>query len=115
MTEKASPLELRGEALILRDRIRDVLKNLRAFVEVEDYSFVKKAQQLCESLDSKELSGLEDLKNNVRAIYLAYRQADGKLDVETHAHLVSQAVYAIVRANILLTGLEFKVKRMRGF
>jgi len=115
MTEKASPIKLREEFLELRDIIRDVLKNLRAFVEVEDYSFVEKARQLCESLDGKELSGFEDLKNNVETIYLAYRQTGGKLDTETHAHLVSQAVYAIVRANILLTGLEFKVKRMRGF
>lgn len=115
MTEKASPVELREEILGLRDRIRDVLKNLRAFVEVEDYFFIEKAQQLFESLDGKWLSGLEDLKNNVRTIYLAYRQTGGKLDTETHAHLVSQAVYAIVKANILLTGLEFKVKRMRGF
>lgn len=115
MTEKVSPIELREEMLGLRDRIRDVLNNLRAFVEVEDYSFIERARQICESLDGRWLSGFEDLKNNVDTIYLTYRQAGGKIDTETHAHLVSQAVYAIVRANILLTGLEFKVKRMRGF
>jgi len=115
MTEKVSPIELREKMLSLRDRLRDILENLRTFVEVEDYSFIEKAKQLCEGLDCEELSGFKDLKNNVEAIYLAYREAGGKIDTDTHAHLVSQAVYAIVRTNILLTGLEFKVKRMRGF
>ncbi|MEM2909483.1 MAG: hypothetical protein QXO01_00210 [Nitrososphaerota archaeon] len=115
MAEKVSPIRLREEMLKLRDGIKDVLKNLRAFVETEDYSFVEKAQHLCESLDGKELPSFEDLRDNVNTIYSTYRQAGGKLDTETHAHLVSQAVYTIVRANILSTGLEFKVKRMRGF
>jgi hypothetical protein len=115
MAEKVSPLKLREKVLSLRNILKDILENLKTFVEVEDYSFIEKAQQLCESLDGKELSGFEDLKNNVKAIYLAYKKAGGKIDTDTHAHLVSQAVYVIVRTNILLTGLEFKVKRMRGF
>jgi len=114
MAEKAQPLRLREGLLRLRDGIRDILESLRAFVESEDYAFVEKAQRLCEALEGKELPGFEDLRSNVNSIYSTYRQACGKLDTETHAHLVSQAVYAIVRANIISTGLEFKVKRMRG-
>ncbi|MEM2095006.1 MAG: hypothetical protein QXV86_01875 [Candidatus Caldarchaeum sp.] len=116
VSHELSPKE-RPELVELHEGLRRVVKALRIFLDTEDYGFLKKAFELHQKLLSNKhyqgLSGRLDLENNLRAmnqVYLAYGE---KTDDFTHGRLLDQVVYTIVRANIISTGLEFKLKRMR--
>jgi hypothetical protein len=89
--------------------LREVIADLRSFVETDDYSFIEMAKERVSAL-----SGMRDLINNVREMYRKVLEANGKLDDIDHGLLVQQAIYSITRANILAVGIEFRLKRMRG-
>ncbi|MEM4417893.1 MAG: hypothetical protein QXD32_07540, partial [Nitrososphaerota archaeon] len=59
------------------------------------------------------LSGFDDLDRNITAIHNVWRESGGDFRDFVHGRLLDQAVYSLVRANIMATGLEFKMKRMR--
>ncbi|MEM1943419.1 MAG: hypothetical protein QXO30_08105 [Candidatus Caldarchaeum sp.] len=116
MSHELSPKE-RPELVELHEGLRSLVKALRSFLDTEDYGWLKKAFEVHQKLVSNKhyqgLSGRLDLDNNLRAmnqVYLAYGE---KSDDFTHGRLLDQVVYTIVRANIISTGLEFKLKRMR--
>jgi hypothetical protein len=98
--------------------LREVIADLRSFVETDDYSFIEMAKERVSALEDgevvRELSGMRDLINNVREMYRKVLEANGKLDDIDHGLLVQQAIYSITRANILAVGIEFRLKRMRG-
>jgi hypothetical protein len=98
--------------------LREVIADLRSFVETDDYSFIEMAKERVNALEDgevvSELSGMRDLINNVREMYRKVLEANGKLDDIDHGLLVQQAIYSITRANILAVGIEFRLKRMRG-
>jgi hypothetical protein len=98
--------------------LREVIADLRSFVETDDYSFIEMAKERVSALEDgevvSELSGMRDLINNVREMYRKVLEANGKLDDIDHGLLVQQAIYSITRANILAVGIEFRLKRMRG-
>ncbi len=98
--------------------LREVIADLRSFVETDDYSFIEMARERVSTLDDGdvigELSGVRDLINNVREMHRKVVEANGRLDDIDHGLLVQQAIYAITRANILAVGIEFRLKRMRG-
>lgn len=107
-------VEDRSGMMLLWSKIRVVADALRSFLETEDYSYIERAWSACKEIDL-DASGIRDLRSNLEAIYNASMPSHGKPNLDLHAHLISQATYTIVRANILLRGIEFKMKRMKGF
>lgn len=93
--------------------IRKVAELLRKFLDTEDYSYIEQAWYVCKDIGI-DGSGIRDLKSNIDEMYECYRSSTGSIDLDVHGRLVSQATYALVRANIISRGLEFKIKRMRG-
>lgn len=98
--------------------LREVIADLRSFVETDDYAFIERAKERVASLEDGELmgelSGIRDLISNVRDMHRKVLEANGRLDDIDHGLLVQQAIYSITRANILAVGIEFRMKRMRG-
>ncbi|MCS6769615.1 MAG: hypothetical protein NZ570_04170 [Candidatus Caldarchaeum sp.] len=116
VSHELSPKE-RPEVLELHRGLRDVVKALRNFLDTEDYGFLRKAVEAHERLKTHKqypsLSGRLDLENNLKAMDEISRSHSDKMDDLVHGRLLDQVVYTIVRANIITTGLEFKLKRMR--
>ncbi|MEN3047587.1 MAG: hypothetical protein ABDH63_02240 [Candidatus Caldarchaeales archaeon] len=100
------------------EQLRLVISDLRAFVETDDYGFVRNASERVRALEREELmselSGLRDLVNNVREMDRRVSESNGRLDDIDHGLLVQQAVYSISRANIISVGIEFRLKRLKG-
>lgn len=99
--------------------LRSVIRNLRAFLDTNDYKFVTEAYKQVEIFNSvnkyvDELSGLRDLLNNLSEMHARVTSNGAKISLLEHGLLAQQAVYAISRANILSVGLEFKLKRFKG-
>ena len=107
----------RPELLSLHGELRELIGCLRQFIDTEDYAFLEKAYTIKEKIKNgmkiELLSGFEDLDKNLNIMYYSWREAGGNLEDYVHGRLLDQAVYSIVRANIITTGLEFKMKRMR--
>ncbi len=114
MAHELSPKE-RPELLTLHKGLRNIIAALREFLDTEDYTYLEKAVEIGEVLKTNKhygtLSGRLDLENNLKAMYHIYKNQ--KIDDFVHGRLLDQVVYTIVRANIISTGLEFKLKRMR--
>ncbi len=101
-----------------RTKIKELIYYLRKFLDEEDYSYIEKAYQVNEQLKNnqeflKMMSGYDDLNNNMVSIYNKWRDNGDNMDSALHAHISNQVVYTITRANLIVTGLEFKLKRMR--
>jgi hypothetical protein len=107
----------RPELLSLHGELRKLIGCLRQFIDTEDYGFLEKAytvkEKIKNSMKIEWLSGFEDLDKNLNIMYYSWMEAGGNLGDFVHGRLLDQAVYSIVRANIMATGLEFKMKRMR--
>ncbi len=107
----------RPELLTLHHSLRELIGCLRNFIDSEDYGFLEKAYTIKEKIKNTMhigyLSGFNDLDKNLNAMYIVWREAGKNLEDYTHGRLLDQAVYSIARANIMATGLEFKLKRMR--
>jgi len=116
MAHELSPKE-RPELLELHRHLREIIAELRKFIDTEEYNHLERAMQIHENVKGHRhysvLSGRLDLENNLHSMYQTYRSLKGRLDDLIHGRLLDQAVYTIVRANIMATGLEFKLKRMR--
>ncbi|MCS7117728.1 MAG: hypothetical protein NZ957_02960 [Thaumarchaeota archaeon] len=118
-SKETSPMPL-GEKGLREcwERLRLTIADLRAFIETDDYEFVRRAGERVRELENNEylseLSGLTDLISNVKAMNQKITQSNGKLDDVDHGLLVQQAVYSISRANILSVGIEFRLKRAKG-
>jgi len=96
---------------------RMVIHDLRGFLETENYNYLERAYRLVEHASSKkeygeEMAGLRDLRENLKEIHEKLSEKND-LTEEEHAELSHQVVYAIVRANLIANGLNFKLKRMR--
>jgi len=98
--------------------LREIVGDLRAFLETDDYRFLVSAHERCESLSSiseaAELSGFRDLLENLRGMRGRIGVGGHSISTIEHGLLAQQAVYSIARANILATGIEFRLKRARG-
>lgn len=98
--------------------LREIVADLRSFLETDDYSFIRAASEKAESLASNkeaaEISGMRDLIENLRDMREKLERSGYSLSTVEHGLLAQQAVYAISRSNILATGLEFRFKRARG-
>ncbi|MDT7878712.1 MAG: hypothetical protein RQ798_02515 [Candidatus Caldarchaeales archaeon] len=98
--------------------LREIIASLRSFLETDDYSRIDEAYRICEELSaspvSSELSGLKDLAANLSEMKRRLEARNYSPNTIEHGLLVQQAVYAISRANIIATGLEFLSKRARG-
>ncbi|GBC68722.1 hypothetical protein HRbin01_00406 [archaeon HR01] len=114
MAHELSPKE-RPDILSMHRSVRDIIESLQKFVETEDYAYVERAFNEKERLKShgklEYISGFQDLESNLDTLYNSVK--GGVAADFVHGRLVDQAVYTIVRANIIATGLEFKLKRMR--
>ncbi|GBC71217.1 hypothetical protein HRbin02_00996 [Candidatus Calditenuaceae archaeon HR02] len=97
---------------------REIVADLRGFLETDDYRYVvmayEKAESLASSKEVVELSGVRDLLENLRHMRDRLEKSGYKLSTLEHGLLAQQAVYVISRSNILATGLEFRFKRARG-
>jgi len=97
--------------------LKSLILSLRLFLDEEDWTYVQKAHETKEQLKlggcMTFMAGFQDLENNIDSIYNALKQSNGNVDRMLFGHLSNQAVYAITRANLIATGLEFKLKRMR--
>ena len=110
--------QARPTVLECMDKLKQLILLFRRFLDEEDYSYVEQAYRLNQEIKSnpdflKLMSGYRDLDNNIQSIYSAYRERNGEVDSLLHGKLSNQAVYIITRANIIYTGLEFRMKRMR--
>lgn len=100
--------------------LREVISNLRKFLETDDYEFIEEAYSSCSRLlndariNNYELAGKMDLFRNIESMREKVKNQKTNLDLIEHGLLVQQAVYAITRANILAVGTEFKIKRAKG-
>ncbi|MDJ0269790.1 MAG: hypothetical protein NXY59_04455 [Aigarchaeota archaeon] len=108
----------RATMLECRTKIKELIYYLRKFLDEEDYSYIEKAYQTNEQLKNNQeflkiMAGYDDLNNNIVSIYSKWRENGGNVDSMLHARISNQVVYAITRANLIATGLEFKLKRMR--
>ncbi len=110
--------QMRPTLLECMNKLKEIILLFRKFLDEEDYNYVEKAYQLNQEIKNnpeflKLMSGYTDLDNNIQAIYNTVRENGGNVDSITHGRLSNQAVYIITRANIIYTGLEFRMKRMR--
>jgi len=100
-----------------REKLKEFILHLRLFLDEDDYWHVERAYEINQLLKNPEyhelMAGYEDLDRNVTAMYQTWKEKNGQIDSILHAHLSDQAVYTITRANLIFTGLEFKLKRMR--
>ncbi len=116
MAHELSPKE-RPELLTLHQGLRNIVTALRQFLDTEDYTHLEKALNILETIKTNKhyhtLSGRLDLENNLKTMHQIYQTYGGNIDDFVHGRLLDQVVYTIVRANIISTGLEFKLKRMR--
>ncbi|MCS7143005.1 MAG: hypothetical protein NZ920_04325 [Aigarchaeota archaeon] len=98
--------------------LRTIIKNLRNFLDTENYGYVVEAYKAHTRIHSEDLSqnlwGWTDLVENLRSMYEKVTSNDMKLSTIEHGSLVQQAVYTISRANIMCVGLEFRLKRLKG-
>ncbi|MCS7145728.1 MAG: hypothetical protein RMJ28_06100 [Nitrososphaerota archaeon] len=98
--------------------LREIIADLRGFLETDDYRLVVSAHERCEAMatvkEAAELSGFKDLQANLKQMREKIEKNGYNLSTIEHGLLAQQAVYAISRANILATGLEFRFKRARG-
>jgi hypothetical protein len=99
-------------------KLREIIASLRSFLDTDDYSHIDAAYRMGEELSAKasglEISGLRDLSENLRGMKRFLEEKGYGLNAIEHGLLAQQAVYAISRANIIATGLEFLSKRARG-
>ncbi len=98
--------------------LREIIADLRGFLETDDYRYVvaahERAQSLASNSEASELSGVRDLLENLRMMRKKVEGSGYRLSTIEHGLLAQQAVYVISRSNILATGLEFRFKRARG-
>lgn len=97
---------------------RMIIFNLRSFLDVEDYGYLKKACELAEYASSKidyleNMHGFRDLYNNLKDLRNQLESKSWKLTEEEYGRISEQVTYTIVRANIIAMGLNFKLKRMK--
>lgn len=116
LSVELSPKE-RPEAFQLLIQLRALTRALRRFLDTEDYAHFREAVQIHNSIRSSKLyehlSGHLDLDNNINQLNAIYESSRGVLSENSFGRMLDQVVYTIVRANIVSTGLEFKLKRMR--
>ncbi|MEM0440651.1 MAG: hypothetical protein QXF45_03815 [Candidatus Caldarchaeum sp.] len=116
MVSELAPKE-RPEAYDLLQQIRRMTKALRNFLDSEDFKHFEQALQIHDMFSKNHvylhLSGHLDLDNNINQLKSIYEMSKGNLDDLSFGRMLDQVVYTIVRANIVSTGLEFKLKRMR--
>lgn len=98
--------------------LREIIADLRGFLETDDYSHIVSAHEKAKTLstleEAAELSGMKDLLENLKQMREKVERSGFKLTIIEHGLLAQQAVYVISRSNILATGLEFRFKRARG-
>ncbi|HID04900.1 MAG TPA: hypothetical protein EYP20_03750 [Aigarchaeota archaeon] len=112
------PPQMRPTLLECMNKLKEIIILFRKFLDTEDYSYVEEAYRLNQEVKNnpeflKFMSGYADLDNNIQAMYNMVKERGGDVDSLTHGKLSNQAVYIITRANIIYTGLEFRMKRMR--
>lgn len=116
MSTELTPKE-RPEAHELLKKLRLLAKTLRTFLDTEDFTYfvesVKLHQEIKDNHIYRHLSGHLDLDNNMEQLQKIYEAGGANIDDMTFGRMLDQVVYTIVRANIISTGLEFKLKRMR--
>lgn len=116
MSTELSPKE-RPEAFELLQQLRAFSKSLRKFLDTEDFAHFEEALKIHETMKESQiyghLSGHLDIDNNIGQLRTLYETTGGKIDDMTFGRMLDQVVYTIVRTNIVSTGLEFKLKRMR--
>ncbi len=98
---------------------RMVVFNLRAFLDTEDYKYFKRAYKLVEYAASKpqyveNMYGFRDLYNNMKAMYELLESRSWNPSEEEYAKLSEQVTYTIVRANLIATGINFRLKRFKA-
>lgn len=97
---------------------RMIIFNLRAFLDTEDYKYFKRAYKLVEYAASKpqysgNIHGFRDLYNNMKSMYEVAESRNWSLTDEEYSKLSEQTIYTIVRANLIASGLNFRLKRAR--
>lgn len=116
MSHELSPKD-RPEIISLHSSLRELISSLRMFLDTENYNYLERAYSIKEKIKTRMriewLSGFDDLDRNITAIHNVWRENGGVVKDFVHGRLLDQAVYSLVRANIMATGLEFKMKRMR--
>ncbi|MCS7110439.1 MAG: hypothetical protein NZ956_03095 [Candidatus Caldarchaeum sp.] len=116
MAVELTPKE-RPEAFELLQNLRALAKSLRKFLDTEDFGHFEEALRTHQTIKASKvyehLSGHLDLDNNISQLKIIYDSTGGKIDDIAFGRMLDQVVYTIVRANIMATGLEFKLKRMR--
>ena len=100
------------------NKLKEIIYYLRLFLDEEDSRYVDEAYRVCGELRGngemlKLMSGFEDLERNLEALHKTFKEKGDSIDDILYGRLANQAVYIITRANIIHTGLEFKLKRMR--
>ncbi|BAJ51335.1 hypothetical protein CSUB_C1484 [Candidatus Caldarchaeum subterraneum] len=116
MATELTPKE-RPEAHELLKKLRLLAKTLRSFLDTEDFTYFTESVKIHQEIRGipiyQHLSGHLDLDNNMEQLQKIYETGGANMDDMTFGRMLDQVVYTIVRANIVSTGLEFKLKRMR--
>ncbi|MEM0452987.1 MAG: hypothetical protein QW048_03565 [Nitrososphaerota archaeon] len=113
--------EVLQERRILREAytiLRMLIFNLRAFLDTEDKKYLERAYSiLCYASSDpryvEKMHGFKDLQKNLESIYSEFKDKGLNLGEEDFSRLSEQVVYTIVRANIIATGINFRLKRMK--
>ena len=100
------------------NKLKEIIYYLRLFLDEEDKRYIDEAYRVCGEIKGnsemlKLMSGFDDLDRNLEALYNSFKEGGDNIDDILYGRLANQAVYIITRANIIHTGLEFKLKRMR--
>lgn len=97
---------------------RMIIFNLRAFLDTEDYKYFDQANKLVMYAASKpdyseNMYGFRDLYNNMKTMHELIESKNQKLTEEEYSKLSEQVIYTIVRANLIATGVNFRLKRAK--
>ena len=98
---------------------RMIIFNLRAFLDTEDYKYFRRAYRLVEYSASKpqysdNMHGFRDLFNNMKKMHEMLESRNWRLTEEEYSKLSEQVTYTIVRANLIATGVNFRLKRFKA-
>jgi len=109
--------QMRPLILECMDKLKEIILMFRKFLDEENFEYVERAYVINQEIKNrpeflKVMSGYRDLDNNIEAIYKAVKE-NNVMDDTLYGRIANQAVYIITRANIIYTGLEFRMKRMR--
>ncbi len=110
--------EKRRKTLEAYTLARMILSDLRGFLDHEDYRYLQRAYRLGEYAWNNgfldEMPGLRDLYSNLKSMYELGASKRWELSDEEFAELSHQASYTLLRASVIASGLNYRLKRMRG-